>query len=159
MAAGDRELKKALLDYLESPRTHAPFEAAVKDFPVALINKKLPGVPYTPWMLVEHIRRSQHDMVDFIRNKDYEGMEWPKDYWPDIKEKADKRMWAASATAFKKDAATLRAILKKPRTDLFAKIPWGEGQTVFREVMQIIDHNAYHIGELVLLRRAMGDWG
>jgi hypothetical protein len=154
----DTTLRKVLLDYLDRPRTHAPFAAAVKDLPTGFINKKLPNVPYTPWMLVEHIRRTQHDMIDFMRNKNYKGMAWPKDYWPDLKQKADRKMWNASVAEYEKEAKVLKAIVKNPKNDLLVRIPWGEGQTILREVMQIIDHTGYHVGELVALRRMMGIW-
>ena len=154
----DAKLRKELLDYLEHPRTHAPFAAAVKDFPVAFINKKLPKVPYTPWMLIEHIRVTQHDMVDFMRNKHYQELEWPKDYWPDPKQKADKNMWNASVKGYEDDMRALTAMVKNPKTDLLARIPWGDGQTIAREVIQVIDHAGYHTGELILFRRMMGAW-
>jgi hypothetical protein len=155
----DPKLREALLDYLDHPRTHASFANATKDFPEDRMNKKLPNVPYTPWGLLEHIRITQHDMVDFMQNSNYHGMKWPQDYWPDTKQEADKAMWNASVRAYEADTKSLKAIVQNPKSDLLVRIPWGEGQTMMREVMQIIDHNGYHIGELVLMRRIMGSWG
>jgi hypothetical protein len=150
--------RKALLDYLERPRAHVSLKEAAADMSEHLINKTLEGVPYSCWGLLEHIRTSQRDMVDFMENPEYKEMKWPDDFWPDPKTKATKAMWDGSVAAYEKDLAHLKDVVKDPKTDLFARIPWGEGQTVFREVMQIIDHAAYHTGELVLARRMMGSW-
>lgn len=152
------QLKKHLIDFIERPNTHASFADAVANFPADLINKKIAGIPHTGWQLLEHIRRTQNDMVDFAHNPEYKEKHWPKDYWPDPNEQADEKMWKQSIAGFEKDFETMKTVIKDPKTDLFAKISWGQGQTVLREVLQVIDHNGYHIGELILLRRALGAW-
>ena len=153
------DFRKELLDYLERPRAHVSFEKAAAGMPANLMNRKPRGVPYTPWGLVEHIRVTQRDMIDFMNDPDYRELEWPKDYWPDpASNKADAKKWRASVAAIARDRLLLIAAVKRPKRDLLAKIPWGDGQTGMREVMQIIDHTAYHTGELVLMRRMMGAW-
>ena len=153
------EFRKELLDYLERPRAHISLEKAVAGMPVGLMNRKPRGVPYTPWGLVEHIRITQRDMIDFMSDPDYRELEWPKAYWPDpVTSKADAKKWNKSVATIARDHHALIALARHPKRDLLAKIPWGDGQTSMREVMQIIDHTAYHTGELVLMRRMMGAW-
>ena len=152
------QLRKELLGYLEKPHTHGPLSHIVKDFPERLINEKPAGLPYSFWQMLEHIRISQFDMVDFIRNPNYKEMEWPKDYWPADSEKATMKMWNESVKKYNEDVDALRKIIEDPKTDFFAPIPHGSGQTIFREVIQIVDHASYHLGELLVMRRVAGDW-
>jgi uncharacterized damage-inducible protein DinB len=154
----NQSLRKELTEYVENERTHIAFAKAMRDLPEKLINKKPRGVPYTFWGLLEHVRIAQHDMVDFIQTKEYEKLDWPKDYWPSPKAKATKAMWKQSLTAIERDVDTLKRIIQDPAVDLFAPIPWGHGQTVFREVIQVIDHASHHLGQLILMRRLEGDW-
>ena len=151
-------LKKELLGYLAKSHTHASLDDAIKDFPVELMNKKPEGLPYTFWGLLEHIRITQHDMVDFIQSPNYKELEWPKDYWPDGEEEATEEMWDAAIEACKIDMDTLKVLVKDPATDLLAKIPRGSGQTILQEIMQVIDHASYHTGEFVLMRRIFKSW-
>jgi hypothetical protein len=152
----DKKLKQALAGYLAQGHAHAPLSAIVAGFPAALMNRKLAGLPYTAWQVLEHIRIAQKDMADFSRNPDYQELEWPKDYWPNTK--ATPAAWARSFRDYEKDLREMIAFVKSPKTDLFAPIPWGTGQTVFKEVLQIVDHAAYHAGELVLIRRLAKSW-
>jgi uncharacterized damage-inducible protein DinB len=154
----DQNLRKELTEYIENERAHIGFAKALRDLPEKLINKQPKGVPYTFWGVLEHVRIAQHDMVEFIQTADYEKFDWPKDYWPSPKAKATKAMWKASLAAIEKDLDTLKQIIQDAAVDLFAPIPWGQGQTVFREVIQVIDHASYHLGQLVLMRRLEGDW-
>ncbi len=154
----DEQLRKELLNYLEHPHTHATFVQIIKDFPVERINEKPVGLPYSFWQLLEHIRVSQWDMVDFLQNRDYKELEWPKDYWPGDSEKADGKMWNECVKKYEQDIETLKKIIEDPKTDLFAKIPHGTGQTIFKEVLQIIDHASYHLGQFIVLRRLAGEW-
>jgi hypothetical protein len=154
----ERSLRKELTEYLENERTHIAFSDAMRDMPEKLINKKPKGVPYTFWGLLEHVRITQHDMVEFIQTEEYEKLAWPKDYWPSPKTKATKAMWKKSLTSIENDMDTLKQIVQDPKVYLFAPIPWGDGQTVFREVIQVIDHASYHLGQLVLMRRFEGSW-
>ncbi len=154
----DQQLRKQLLDYLQGQHAHALLEDATKGFPIKLINEKPVNVPYSFWALLEHIRITQNDIVDFVQNPKYKYKDWPKDYWPTPNKLANKKTWDKSIKSFQKDFQTLIKIIKNPKTNLLAKIPHGEGQTIFREAMLVIDHNAYHIGEFVLMRRTMGEW-
>ncbi len=151
-------LRKELISYLERPHTHALLNDAIKNFPEKLINKKPPNIPYSFWQMLEHIRISQWDMIDFIQNPNYKELQWPKEYWPDENEKATKKMWDDCVKKFENDIITLRKIIENPETDLFAPIPHGTGQTIFREALQVIDHASYHMGQLIVMRRMVGEW-
>ena len=128
----NQSLRKELAEYLANERTHVGFAKALRDLPKELINKKPKGLPYTFWGLLEHVRIAQHDMVEFIQTAEHEKLDWPKDYWPSPKAKATKSMWKQSLAAIEKDLDTVKDIIKNPAIDLFAPIPWGQGQTVFR---------------------------
>ncbi len=135
-----------------------PFTEAVANFPASAMNKNIPNGTYTPWQLLEHLRITQWDILDFIINKNYKELEWPKDYWPEKFAKATQKDWDYTIETFEKDVKALQNIVKNPKTDLFAKIPWGSGQNILREVLLVADHNAYHIGEFTSLRQVMGTW-
>ena len=154
----DKTVRSHLSSLLEGGNAHIKFEDVVKDFPISEINSNFPNVPYSPWGLVEHMRIAQWDILDFIRNPNYKEMEWPKDYWPAKGKKATKKDWETSIAIFKKDSKELQDMVNNSKTDLYSKIPHGTGQTLFREVLLVADHNAYHLGEFVLLKRAMGLW-
>lgn len=154
----DQTLRKALIGYLEHPHTHASFVDAVKNFPEKMMNEKPMGLPYSFWQMLEHIRISQFDMVDFMHNPGYKEMEWPKDYWPADSEKADAKMWNDAVKKYEKDYDALIKILRDPKFDILSTIPHGQGQTILREVLQIIDHNSYHLGQFIVMRRLAGEW-
>jgi uncharacterized damage-inducible protein DinB len=136
---------------------HATFDAAVSGVAPELRGKLMPGVPYSPWQLLEHMRIAQHDILDFCVNSAYEEMHWPDDYWPKSPEPPTPNAWDESVAAFKRDLARLQ-LLATDTPELFAKIPHGTGQTYAREFVLVIDHNAYHVGQMVLLRRLLGAW-
>jgi hypothetical protein len=117
------------------------------------------GAEHSPWQLLEHLRLAQWDILDFSRNAKYQALKWPDDYWPKEKAPADEKAWDKSVRAFKKDLKEMCALVEDPKTDLFAKIPHGDGQTILREALLTADHNAYHVGQLVLVRRMLGAWG
>lgn len=154
----DKELRTELIRYLSGHFTHKGLDEAVKGVPENLINTKPENVPYTFWQLLEHIRITQWDMVDFIRNPGYHELEWPKDYWPESGAVATKAMWDDSVSQIKKDIKSLEDIISNPSNNLMTPIPHGTGQTILKEVLQIIDHASYHIGELILMRRVMNNW-
>ncbi len=153
------KLRKQLVAYLKQGYAHSPFEDIVADFPIDQINSKAPNSSYTPYRLLEHIRITQWDILDFIRNPKYKYMNWPKDYWPKEGKIATRSDWIKIIKSFKKDLKELIKIISNPKTDLLAKIPHGEGQTVLKEILVIIDHNAYHLGEFGILRDVMKTWG
>jgi uncharacterized damage-inducible protein DinB len=151
-------IRDHLLSLLQGGNAHAKFDDIVKDFPMSEINTRVTNVPYSSWQLLEHIRRTQHDILDFIINSNYKELEWPKDYWPSNDKKAIEKDWKQSIEMFNTDSKELEKIVKNPKTDLYAKIPHGDGQTILREILLVADHNAYHMGELVMLQRVMGIW-
>jgi len=154
----DKGLRQKLVDFLTSHQAHMTLEDAVADFPVKFINTKAPNVDYTFWHLIEHLRITQNDILDFCINKNYKEPKWPEGYWPKKDKKATKKDWDKTVKDYNSDLNKMVKLVKNPKTDLFAKIPWGEGQTILREAMLIFDHNAYHIGELGILRQVVGAW-
>jgi len=114
-------------------------------------------MPYSPWRLVEHIRICQWDILEFCR-RDHESPPWPEGYWPEGDAPPDDRAWNQSIDSFRRDAKAMRDLVADPRTDLLTPLPWGSGQTIAREAMLLADHNAYHLGQLVAVRRALGAW-
>lgn len=158
MADSQKSLREHLLYVLEGSGAHASFDAAANDFPAALQGKKVEGFPHTAWMLLEHLRLAQEDILDFSHNPKYAARKWPDDYWPTHEAPPNAATWDKSVQEFRKDLKAIEDLVRDPRTDLFAKLPWGEGQTVLREAILVADHNAYHVGQLVMLRRMLGAW-
>jgi hypothetical protein len=155
----DEILRKHVLALLDGGNAHMTFDDAVADFPMDKINEKPPNVPYTPWHLVEHLRIAQWDILEYARNPDHVSPEWPKGYWPDRGTKADAAAWERSIQQFRDDLAAMKALVKDPATDLYSPIPHGYGgHTILREALLVADHNAYHIGELGILRQVMEAW-
>ncbi|MCC6616357.1 MAG: DinB family protein [Anaerolineae bacterium] len=137
-----------------------PFEDAVADFPPDMINTQPPNVPYTPWHLVEHLRIAQWDILEYVRNPDYESPPWPEGYWPARDAQTDVEGWNATIAMFQRDLGDMQAIVEDPANDLLTPIPHGyDGHTIMREALILADHNAYHVGELAILRQVMGAWG
>jgi hypothetical protein len=159
MASHEEILREELVFLLERGNAHMSFEEAVADYPMEQINKVFPNGAYTAWHLLEHLRRTQWDILDFIRNPQYQEREWPKDYWPAPDELASEAMWRQTIGAFLADRVALRELVRDPRTDLYAPIPHGSGQNVLREIQVVSDHNAYHVGEFAIMRQVMGTWG
>jgi hypothetical protein len=155
----DAALRQHVVELLNAGHAHATFEQAVKGLPAELRGKLAKGAEHTPWQLLEHLRLAQWDILDFSRNPKYQALKWPDDYWPKEKAPADEKAWDKSVRAFKKDLKGMVALVEDEKTDLFAKIPHGGGQAILREALLVADHNAYHIGQLVLVRRLLGAWG
>jgi hypothetical protein len=155
----DAALRKHVVELLTLGHAHATFDQAVKGLPVELRGKVPRGAEHSPWQLLEHLRLAQWDILDFSRNEKYHALKWPDDYWPKEKAPADEKAWDKSVRAFKRDLKEMCALVEDPKTDLFAKIPHGDGQTILREALLTADHNAYHVGQLVLVRRMLGAWG
>ena len=151
-------LREELIFHLVKGHAHMPLDEAVADFPMDRINDIFPNGSYSAWALLEHIRISQWDILDFIRNKDYAVIEWPRDYWPAPGKLACAAGWQATLEGFKADRQALVDLVRDPATDLYARIPWGDGQTVMREIMVVTDHNAYHVGEFAIMRQARATW-
>ncbi len=137
---------------------HVGFDAAVDGVPGALRGVKPPGLPYTPWQLLEHLRRTQHDILEFCRNPAYRELNWPDDYWPGAPAPPSPAAWDDSVAAFRQDRTALQQLATDPDVDLTATIPHGSGQTYLRELLLVADHSAYHVGELIVVRRLLGIW-
>ncbi len=154
----DAILRELLRKQLAWEDAHASFDKAVANIPVELRGTQPPGVPYSPWQIVEHVRRTQHDILDFCRNADYQELEWPEDYWPPSPEPPDAGAWDESIAQYRADRRALQDLAVDPNTDLDARIPHGSGQTYLREIVLAADHASYHVGQLVLVRRLLGIW-
>jgi DinB superfamily len=154
----DKALRDHLARALGWHDAHADFDQAVGDLPPEARGRVPKGAPYSPWQLVEHLRIAQHDILDFCRNPTYEELDWPDDYWPASPAPHSDDAWNDSVAAFRRDRAALEALAHDPAVDLFARIPHGSGQTYLRELLLAADHAAYHVGELVLVRRLLGVW-
>lgn len=137
---------------------HVTFGDAVKSLPAHLRGAVPAKMPYSIWQLVEHIRITQFDILDFSRNPDYKEIEWPKAYWPKEAAPADDAAWKHSVAQVNEDLHTFISLLEVPGADLFSPFPWGNGQHLFREAVLLLDHSSYHTGEIVALRRALGAW-
>lgn len=154
----DKSLRQHLLYLLTEGGAHAGFEAAVKEVPVPLRGKRPPGIPHSPWELLEHLRIAQRDILEFTRNPKHVSPDWPTGYWPTSPEPPTEQAWEKSVAAFRADQSAFVDLVKDPKTDLFARISHGDGQTALREILLVADHNAYHLGQLVLVRRLLGAW-
>ena len=155
-------MNTALRDHLARAlgwaEAHMSFDDAVADLPAGLRGKVPSGLPYSPWRLLEHIRITQHDILDFCRNPDYEEIAWPDAYWPKSPAPPSADAWDVSVRRIRDDRAGLEALARDPSIDLAARIPHGSGQTYLREILLVIDHTAYHMGELIVARRLLGAW-
>ena len=153
----DRALRDHLLELLDSRSAHLDFDKAIQDLPPELRGRKAGEGFHTLWQLVEHMRITQWDILDFSRNPDYVALDWPKDYWPETEAPPDGEAWERSVEAFRSDLQAVKDLVADPKTDLYAKIPWGEGQTILREAMLVADHNAYHLGQVVAVRKMFSE--
>jgi hypothetical protein len=154
------ELRKQLVALLDGGQAHATFEDAVADFPVKLRGVVPEGAAHSAWQVLEHIRIAQRDILDFSAppTGGYQPMEWPAAYWPKAAAPGSPQAWDRSVAAVKDDLAKFKALILKPGADLAKPFLWGTGQNLLREALLIADHNAYHVGELIVLRRLLGAW-
>jgi len=152
----DKGLRDHLLYLLRGGGAHTDFDSAMGDWPVQLAGAKVANFPHTAWMLLEHMRIAQWDILEFSRNPKHVSPTWPEGYWPKSEAPPSEKAWKDAMSAFKKDLRAMALLVADPRTDLYAKLPWGDGQTVLREALLVADHNAYHLGQLVMLRKCIG---
>jgi hypothetical protein len=157
---GSDELRKQLTALLNGGQAHATFDDAVKDFPEEHRGTVPEGLPYSAWQLLEHLRATQHDILLFSAppTGGYQPLAWPDDYWAKSAKPSSAQAWEASIAAVHKDREAFEKLISNPDADLYKPFRWGEGQNLLREALLIADHNAYHIGELILLRRLLGIW-
>jgi hypothetical protein len=158
MTENSQALREHLLYLLKGGGAHVKFDNAIADFPAPLYGKKPPKLPFSAWQVLEHMRIAQCDILDFSTNPNYRVMEWPAAYWPKSSRPPDESAWGKSVKQFGRDAREMQKLVADPATDLFAKIAWGSGQTILRAALLVADHNAYHLGQLVLIRRLLGVW-
>ncbi|MGB0388247.1 MAG: DinB family protein [Ardenticatenaceae bacterium] len=154
----DKIVRQQLLELLQGGNAYMPFEWAVTDFPVARINEKAPNVPYSAWELLEHVRISQWDILQFIRDPDHVSPTFPVGYWPVPGTMADETQWQNTLDAFQADWQALIDMIEDPNTDLYGDLPHAAGYHILQQILVVADHNAYHIGELGILRQVMGTW-
>jgi hypothetical protein len=155
----DKSLRKHLAAQLGGGHAYAPFDKIIANFPSKLRGQIPEGLPHSAWMLLEHLRLAQRDILDFCRDPKYVAPKWPDDYWPQASFPPSDAAWNKSVKAFQGDSEAMKKLISNPKTDLFAKIPWGNGQTILREALLIADHNAHHLGQMIDVRRLLGIWG
>jgi hypothetical protein len=156
MSQDDRSLRQHLHELLTGGHAHADFNAAVADLPPRLRGAKPEGADHTPWQLLEHLRIAQWDILEFSRDEKHVSPKWPRGYWPDGDAPPDEAAWERSVEAFQRDQEAMKKLVTEG--DLHTPFPWGNGQTLLREALMLADHNAYHIGQLVLVRKLLGAW-
>ena len=155
----DNSLREHLLYLLRGGGAHVNLETATKRLPAGLRGKRPKGAEHSPWELLEHMRIATRDILEFSRDARHVSPAWPAGYWPQTQAPPNDRAWAKSLRALAADREAMCVLVADESSDLHARIPHGDGQTILREALLIADHNAYHLGELVLLRRLLGAWG
>ena len=153
-----KQLREHVLYLLNGGGAHARFDDVVKDMPDEWRGAKPNGLPHTAWMLLDHLRLAQWDILEFCRTSKHTSPDWPKGYWPKTETPPSAAAWNRSIQQFRQDLKAMQDLVANPKTDLYARIPWGDGQTILREALLVADHNAYHLGQLVDVRRLLGTW-
>ena len=154
----DRELRQHLLELLTGGQAHATFDDIIKSLPPNVRGAKPANFPHSPWMLLEHLRIAQSDILDFSTNPKYKHRKWPDSYWPNSPAPPNAAAWNKSLRDFRADLKAIKTLIANRHTDLYARIPWGTGQTILREALLAADHNAYHLAQLLDVRRLLGAW-
>jgi DinB superfamily len=153
-----QSLRKHLVYLLGGGGAHVDFDTAIARFPAAQRGAMIAGAPHTAWQLLEHLRIAQWDILEFSRHPAHVSPEFPDGYWPRTDSPPSARAWNQSVRAFQADLRAMIGLASNPKTDLFARLPHGDGQTILREALLVADHNAYHIGQMVLLRKLLDAW-
>ena len=151
----DDSVRKHVLYLLRGGGAHQSFDDFVASFPADLCGRRIEGLPYTPWQVLEHMRLAQWDILEFSRDPDHVSPEFPKGYWPKPDDLGTSALWHETIDRFHQDVQQMEALVENPSTDLHAKIPHGDGQTILREALLIVDHNAYHLGALAVMERIL----
>jgi hypothetical protein len=154
----DSDLRKHLIELLKGGHAHATFEQSVHGFPLDLIGKRPASLPHSAWELLEHIRITQNDILQFSQSANYVSPKWPEGYWPEGPAPERPGQWTESIKLFQQDRAAMEKMTLDPSRDLYKPFPWGDGQTLLRETLLVADHTSYHLGQLLLVRRALGAW-
>jgi hypothetical protein len=150
-----KSLRTHVLDLLKGGNAHITPEKVLPDFPESLRATKIAKFPHTAWQLLEHLRLAQWDILEFTRDPKHKSPPWPSGYWPKFGEPPDRHAWKKSTDQFFADLKAMEQLVANPATDLFAKIPHGDGQTILREALVLADHNSYHLGQIEVLRKAL----
>jgi hypothetical protein len=151
-------VREQVVRLLAGGQAHATFDQAMTGLPSSLRGRKPPGAEHTPWELLEHMRIAQWDILEFSRDPNHVSPEWPGGYWPRTERPPNAAAWKRSVEKFRKDLQAMIQLVENPKTDLYTRIPHGDGQNVLREALLVADHNAYHLGQVVLVRRLLGAW-
>lgn len=154
----DTALRQHLLNLLDARQAHATFDDVIDGLPADVRGTRPDSLPYSPWELLEHMRIAQVDILEFCQDPNYTAPDWPADYWPDAPAPPSDDAWKKSVRQFRTDLQAMKDLVSNPDTDLYAEIPHGDGQTYLREAMLVADHNAYHLGQLVTVRRLLDAW-
>jgi hypothetical protein len=154
----DRALREHVLYLLDGGGAHAKFDEIVAGIPAKILGQKPADLPHSLWMLLEHLRIAQWDILEFSRNPKHTSPKWPEGYWPKTEAPTTTAAWNGSVKKFRQDLKAMQDLVNDPKSDLFARIPWGDGQTILREALLLADHNAYHLGQMLDVRRLLGAW-
>ena len=154
----DQHLRQNLAYLLSGGGAHAKFDDVIKDLPQNLRGKKPANFPHSPWMILEHLRIAQWDILEFCRDSMHVSPEWPSGYWPKHASPPNSVSWEVSLKSFQHDTEEMAKLVIDPNIDITAPIPHGSGQTILREALLVADHNSYHLGQVILLRRLLGSW-
>jgi len=149
-------VREQIINLLKGGQAHLTLDDTLKGFPEKLRGVKPPGAPHSAWQLLEHLRIAQLDILEFSRDAKHVSPKWPEGYWPTNDKPPTDAQWKKCVSAIKKDLQAMQRLVEDPRTDLYSKIPHGTGQTILREALLVADHNAYHVGQLVLIRKLSG---
>jgi hypothetical protein len=154
----DQALREHLKELLDGGHAHVTWKKALEGLSAKLRGERPEGAEHSAWELLEHVRLAQWDILEFSRDPKHVSPDWPLGYWPNSPEPPSAEAWDETVKKFEADTKAMQKLVADPKTDLFAKIPHGTGQTVLREAMMVADHNAYHLGQFVLVRRLLGAW-
>jgi uncharacterized damage-inducible protein DinB len=158
MAIDNRELREQLSELLRGGSAHADANTVLADFPADQRTAKPNGAPYNAWQLLWHINFTLHDLLEFCANPKYLAPKWPDEYWPASETPASEDAWDSTVRALQADLAQFQKMIMDPAENMYATIPWGDGQTVLREILLAADHTSYHLGQIVLLRKQLDAW-
>ena len=158
MPTDDKLLRDQLVEFLRKGNAHVDLFSALKDFPENLYGKKPDGAPHSAWQLLEHIRFTLNDLLTFSTDPDYVAPKWPDAYWPEHAAPENAAAWKTSVKALTADLGAFEKLIQNPDSNLYARIPWGEGQTLLREALLAIDHTSYHVGQFVMVRKQLQAW-
>ena len=157
--AQEQVLREHILYLLRGGGAHIHFDDAIKGLAVELRGKRPKGAAHSPWEILEHMRLAQWDILEFSRDPQHASPKWPEGYWPEKPAPPNATAWSRSVRAFREGLEEMCALIESPETDLFMPIPHGTGQTILREALLLADHNAYHLGQMIAVRRLLGAWG